>query len=142
MLGRDPSLLPGGQRRLVTTAEALVLDPSVLVLDEPRVGLDAASRQRLAGTITSLQKMGKAMVLIEHDMDLVCMLADTATVLNRGRVALQGPVREVFAQKNWDLLSEMYLQPPRAARLASSVGADALTAEDLAQKLSRAREVR
>ena len=141
LLEEDPSLLPGGLRRLVTMAEALALDPSiVLVLDEPGVGLDARSRRRVARTIERLREMGRAVIIIEHDMDLVCEVADTATVLNAGRVALQGPVHEVFAQRNWGLLTEMYLQPPRAARLARSVGVEALSAEELCSKIATVRE--
>lgn len=136
-LGKDPSLLPGGLRRLVTMAEALALDPSVvLVLDEPRVGLDAGSRRKVMRTVRRLKEMGRAVIIIEHDMDLVCEVADTATVLNAGKVALQGPIHDVFAQKNWGLLTEMYLQPPRAARLARSVGVEALSADELRSKIA------
>ena len=140
-LEKDPSLLPGGLRRLVTMAEALALDPSVLlVLDEPRVGLDAASRRKVMRTVRRLKGMGRAVIIIEHDMDLVCEVADTATVLNSGRVTLQGPIHEVFARKNWGLLTEMYLQPPRAARLARGVGVEALSADELGAKISAVRE--
>jgi energy-coupling factor transport system ATP-binding protein len=135
-LEEDPSLLPGGLRRLVTMAEALALDPSiVLVLDEPRVGLDAGSRRRVMRTVKRLKEMRRAVIIIEHDMDLVCEIADTATVLNGGKVTLQGPIHEVFAKKNWGLLTEMYLQPPRAARLAHSIGTEALNAEELRRKI-------
>ncbi len=138
----DPSLLPGGLRRLVTMAEALALDPSVvLVLDEPRVGLDAESRRKVIRTIARLRELGLAVIIIEHDMDLVCEVADTATVLNGGKVTLQGPIHEVFAEKNWGLLTEMYLQPPRAARLARSIGVDALSAAELQTKITAVREV-
>lgn len=136
-LKRDPSLLPGGQRRLVTMAEALALDPSiVLVLDEPRVGLDAESRRKIIHTFSRLKEMGRAVIIIEHDMDLVCEVADTATVLNGGRVALQSTIHDIFAPENWDWLAEMYLQPPRAARLARSVGIEALSARELHARLT------
>ena len=140
LLEKDPSLLPTGQRRLVTTTESLVLDPDVIVLDEPRVGLDAASRARIERMMQRVRDQGKAVVLIEHDMDLVCEVADTVTILNRGRVALQGPIREVFAKRNWDTLAEMYIQPPKAARLAHGAGIDALTFEELDERLVSNRE--
>jgi len=141
LLPCDPSMLPSGLRRLVTMTEALALDPEVLVLDEPRVGLDAAARRRLVEAIGRLKEAGKAVVIIEHDIDLVCEVSDTATVLNRGRVMLQGPIHEVFAPRNRERLAELYLRPPRAAVLAESVGlGDALTAEDLAERLIYAKE--
>ena len=136
LLGHDPSLMPGGQRRLVTATSALVLDPEVVVLDEPRVGLDAASRRKIERMIGRLRKNGKAVVLIDHDMDLICEVADTVTVLNRGRVALRGPVREVFARANWDTLAEMYIRPPRAALLAATLGFEALSFDELGAKLA------
>ncbi|BBL80932.1 hypothetical protein RxyAA322_27860 [Rubrobacter xylanophilus] len=135
LLGCDPSLMPGGQRRLVTATSALVLDPDVVVLDEPWVGLDAASRRKIERMIERLRKGGKAVVLIDHDMDLICEVADTVTVLNEGRVALHGPTGEVFARKNWDTLAEMYIRPSRAALLAEMVGLDALSFEELGSKL-------
>lgn len=140
LLNCDPSLLPLGRRRLVTTSEALVLDPSVVVLDEPGVSLDAASRRRIARTVRRLREAGKAVILIEHDMDLICEVADTVTVLERGRVVLEGTTREVFAEDNWRLLAGLHIRPPRAARLGRQVGVDALTPGELVAVLSSVRE--
>jgi energy-coupling factor transport system ATP-binding protein len=135
LLGHDPSLMPGGQRRLVTATSALVLDPDVVVLDEPRVGLDAESRRKIERMIGRLREMGKAVILIDHDMDLICEVADTVTVLNQGRVALHGPTEEVFAKRNWDTLAEMYIRPPRAALLADMLDLDALSFDELGSRL-------
>ena len=141
MLGHDPMLLPRGQRRLVTVAQALALDPPVLFLDEPTVGLDAPARGQFMRMVSQLKEAGKAVIMVDHDLNLVCDIADTITVLNSGRVALQGPKHEVFAQKNWDLLAEMYIRPPRVARLAQAVGAEATTSRELIAKLSPEQRV-
>lgn len=141
LLDHDPTLLPRGQRQLVTIAQALALDPSVLVLDEPTVGLDAATRQRVEQTIARLRELGKAVILIEHDMDFVCEVADTVTVLENGSVALTGPTRDVFTKHTQETLSEWWLRLPRAGQLASRVGVDALTLDGLVSGLAPVTEV-
>ncbi|WP_185715626.1 ABC transporter ATP-binding protein [Halocatena pleomorpha] len=138
---RDPTLLPRGQRQLVAIAQALSLDPSVLILDEPTVGLDSAARRRVGRTISRLQEMGKAVILIEHDMDFVCDVADTVTVLDDGSVALAGSTRDVFTKHSQETLSEWWLRLPRAGQLASRIGVDALTLDELVSKLTSIPEV-
>lgn len=75
--------LSGGQKRLVTLAAVLAMEPEVLLLDEPSNALDEASRERLLGILAGLPQ---AMVLISHDQDLVERLATRRVVLAHGRV--------------------------------------------------------
>ncbi|MGF1471825.1 MAG: ABC transporter ATP-binding protein [Rubrobacteraceae bacterium] len=142
VLDYDPVNMPRGQRRLINITQALALDPKVLFLDEPIVGLDAPARGQVRRLIATLKDMGKAVIIVDHDLDLVCETADTITVLNQGRVALQGPKHEVFARENWDLLAEMYIRPPRVARLAEAVGTEATTERELVARLSPAETER
>ncbi|MFB6069118.1 MAG: ABC transporter ATP-binding protein [Halobacterium sp.] len=130
----DPTKLPQGERRLVAIASALAPDPTAAVLDEPTAGLDADGYDRMRDTIGRLADRGKAVVVVEHDMDFVCDVADRVTLLDDGGVALQGPPREVFAREHWDALRERYLRPPRAARLADRLGVDALTLDGLVDR--------
>lgn len=135
-LNCDPVLLPAGLRRLVTIAEALVIDPEVVALDEPSVGLSATSRRQLKNTLQHLREMGKAIFLAENDVDFVAEVADTVTVMDQGRVVLQGSVQEVFAKKNWNTLSELYIHPPYVAQLAQQVGSNAVKLDQLVAQLS------
>ncbi|MFB6250594.1 MAG: ABC transporter ATP-binding protein [Halobellus sp.] len=130
ILREDPMFLPRGVRRQVTMATALAPDPDVLVLDEPVAGVDATARRHVTRAIERLRSQGKGIVVIDHDMDFVCEIADTVTVLNEGSVAVQGPTHEVFAADNWEWLASHYMRPPRAAQLARRVGVDALTADE------------
>ncbi|WP_435178876.1 ABC transporter ATP-binding protein [Halorussus sp. AFM4] len=132
----DPVFLPQGERRLVTMAAALATDPAAVVLDEPAAGVDAASQRVIEDAIRRLRDDGTAVVVIDHDMAFVCEIADRVTVLDDGEVAMQGPVREVFAPENRDRLADRYLRPPKAARLARRVGVDALTRDDLVEALA------
>ena len=118
LLDCDPILLPRGQRKLVTMAEALVMDPQVLMLDEPTLSLGTAAYQHLRQMLMRLRDLGKAVLLADSKVDFVAEVADTVTVLDQGRVVLQGPVRTVFAKANWAQLTALSLSPPRVAPLA------------------------
>jgi energy-coupling factor transporter ATP-binding protein EcfA2 len=141
VLQKDPMFLPRGVRRQVTMATALAPDPDVLVLDEPVAGVDADARAQMTEAIRRLRDQGKGVVVIDHDMDFVCEVADTVTVLEDGQVVMQGPTHEVFAYDNWDWLEQHHMRPPRAARLARRVGVDALTADEFIQAFAPRLEV-
>ena len=89
--GRAAESLPLGQQRAVQVARALCGGPKVLLLDEPASGLRAAERERLAALLANLRAEGLTQLLIEHDVAFVTRLAETVTVLDRGRVIAQGP---------------------------------------------------
>jgi energy-coupling factor transporter ATP-binding protein EcfA2 len=131
----DPTSLPQGGRRLAAIASALAPDPSAVILDEPTAGLDADGVDRIRRTIEHLRADGKAVVLIAHDMDFVCELADRVTLLGDGETILRGTPAEVFASENWDTIHEQYVRPPRAARLADHIGVEARTVDELATAL-------
>lgn len=75
-----------GQRKLVELAQLLMLDPDVILLDEPAAGINPTLRARLTALIRALNDAGRTFVIIEHDMHFVLSLADRAVVLARGRV--------------------------------------------------------
>lgn len=95
---RSPFELSGGQRRRVALAGVLAMRPTVLILDEPGVGLDAEGREEFYTRIRTLRQQGITIVLISHDMAEVASLADQLFVLHQGHLVLQGPPREIFAQ--------------------------------------------
>jgi len=87
---KPASELSYGQQRLLEIAIALALKPKVLLLDEPAAGLPAADHHIISNVISAMAPE-VAVLLIEHDMDLVFSLADTVTVLNEGAVLSSGP---------------------------------------------------
>ncbi|WAZ25991.1 ABC transporter ATP-binding protein [Streptomyces cinnabarinus] len=90
------ALLSYGDRKRVEFARALCLEPTVLLLDEPVAGMNAAERARTADTIRTVRaELGLSVVLVEHDMGLVMRLADEVTVLDFGRVIAHGTPDEV-----------------------------------------------
>jgi len=83
--------LSGGQRKLLEMARALMMDPEVVMLDEPMAGVNPALTQSLLGHITGLRDGGKTVVFVEHDMDVVQEISDWVIVMAQGRVIAEGP---------------------------------------------------
>lgn len=94
---RPAADLPTGTLRLLELARALAGSPRVLLLDEPAAGLDAAETARLAAVLRALAAEGMALLLVEHDTELVAQLADTVYAMAAGRVVARGPAAEVLA---------------------------------------------
>jgi branched-chain amino acid transport system ATP-binding protein len=94
---RRADTLPTGTGRLVELARALAVKPRVLLLDEPAAGQDAEETQRFSLILRSLASDGLAILLVEHDMDLVMRVCDTVVVLDFGRVICSGTPATVQA---------------------------------------------
>ncbi len=90
--------LPYGKQRLVEIAVALGLHPKVLLLDEPAAGVPAHDAERILRQLENLSS-GIAILIIEHDMDLVFRFARTITVLVQGQVLVEGPPDEIARDK-------------------------------------------
>jgi len=120
--GRHPYSLSGGEQRRLALAGVLALRPRLLLLDEPFVSLDPASRESLLEVLDRLSSGGVTLLLATHDVDLAWRLCERLVVLREGRVALAGP---------WDLtpagqrlLAENRLRPPFLAGLWQRLGRD------------------
>ncbi|WP_328428727.1 ABC transporter permease subunit [Streptomyces sp. NBC_00443] len=88
--------LPTGTLRRVELARALAGSPRVLLLDEPAAGLDTAEVTALARVLKALAADGTALLVVEHDLDLVADLADTVHVMAAGRIVASGPPDRVL----------------------------------------------
>jgi branched-chain amino acid transport system ATP-binding protein len=89
--------LPTGTGRLVELARALATRPKVLLLDEPASGQDADETERFSGILRDLASDGLAILLVEHDMELVMNVCHTIAVLDYGRIICTGTPAEVRA---------------------------------------------
>ncbi|WP_260334536.1 ABC transporter ATP-binding protein, partial [Streptomyces beigongshangae] len=88
--------LPTGTLRRVELARALAGGPRVLLLDEPAAGLDTGEVTALARVLRALAADGTALLVVEHDLDLVAGLADTVHVMAAGRIVATGPAGHVL----------------------------------------------
>jgi sulfate-transporting ATPase len=95
-LDRRPSELPYGRRRLVAIARAVAAQPSVVLLDEPAAGLSRAERVELGRMVRELARtMNTAVLIVEHDVQLVTSICDEVTVLDFGQPIAHGTADEV-----------------------------------------------
>ena len=112
----DPFRLSRGSRQLLALASAVVMEPEVLVLDEPTTGLDYRARRRVMDIVQRVNKQGATVLAVCHDMELVADYAKRCIVLREGRVAADGPVFEVL--RDFDLLRRASLLPPQMVELS------------------------
>jgi branched-chain amino acid transport system ATP-binding protein len=83
--------LSGGQRKLLEMARALMVEPKMVMLDEPMAGVNPALTQSLLGHITGLRDQGMTVLFVEHDMDMVQEISDWVIVMAEGRIIAEGP---------------------------------------------------
>ncbi|MFE7508394.1 dipeptide ABC transporter ATP-binding protein [Promicromonospora sp. NPDC057488] len=116
LLSRRPGALSGGQRQRVAIARALVLRPDVLVLDEPTSALDVSVQADIVEVLVRLQaELGLTYVFVSHDLALVRQLADTVSVLHRGRVVEAGEVEQIFASPSEEYTTRLLDSIPTPA---------------------------
>lgn len=109
-----PYHLSGGQKKSVSIATVLAMEPSVLVLDEPTANLDPRARRLV---IELLRSFTHTMLIATHDMDMVLELCDRTLAMNEGRIVADGPTREVFGDLS--LLEACGLEQPAAMRVCA-----------------------
>ena len=121
--GSYPHQLSGGQRQRIMIAMALILEPKLLIADEPTTALDVTTQNQVLKLIAELQERhGTAVLFITHDMGVVAEIADTVYVMRHGEIVEHAPVetllrspREVYTR---ELLAAVPSLIPRAARAA------------------------
>jgi energy-coupling factor transport system ATP-binding protein len=139
---KPPLTLSLGQRRRVSIAAVLAMDPAVLVLDEPTTGLDHGEARELMEILSGLNRDGKTVILITHDMRLVAEHATRVVIMSGGQIVLDSDVRGAF--DDLGLLRDAQLIPPPISILAHrlegrGVPADILTADEMVFHLELGR---
>lgn len=137
----SPFELSGGQKRRVAIAGVIAMEPKVLILDEPTAGLDPKGRDDILEQIKILHKEYKmTIILVSHSMEDVAKIASRVIVMNKGEVALDGTVREVF--KEVEILENIGLGVPQVTYLVRElrkkgfdISDDIFTIEEAKQEL-------
>ena len=131
---RSPFSLSLGERRRLSVATMLVLEPRLLVLDEPTIGQDHERAQQLMEMMARLrQRYGTTVLMITHDVRLVAEWAERVLILGQGSLLYDGPPHAMFADTA--LLSEAGLLPPPVFEISRAL-ADAYPASPIRRTLS------
>lgn len=116
LLQRSPFSLSGGQMRRVAIAGILAMEPNILILDEPTVGLDPAGQKSMMELFRTLtEDYGKTIIIVTHDMNVVAEYTNRVLVMNQGKLVFDGPPVTLFS--NQELLRECNLDRPSVSRL-------------------------
>jgi neutral amino acid transport system ATP-binding protein len=91
--------LSGGQRKLLEMARALMVQPELVMLDEPMAGVNPALTQSLLGHVKDLREQGMTVLFVEHDMDMVRDISDWVLVMAQGKLIAEGPPDTVMADQ-------------------------------------------
>ena len=114
-----PFNLSFGDRRKLSVAAVVSMEPEVLIFDEPTTGQDFKGRRDLADIARRLNEMGRTVLMVTHDMDLIAEYTHRLIVMGSGRVLLDGPTAEVFQQV--ETLAETFITPPQVTQLAQAL---------------------
>lgn len=117
---RAPQYLSGGEKKRVSIADVLAMEPELLLLDEPGASLDPANQHLLEDTLDSLTQKGLGLVIATHDLDFAWRWADRILLLSQGKLMADGTPEEIFAQT--DLLTQCNLSQPLLYQVGQQLG--------------------
>lgn len=97
-LSKDPHSLSYGQRKLLSLTTVLVMDPGIILLDEPELGMDIGFMDKFKKSLLKLNQLGKTFVIASHDLDLIENVAHKIVFLEEGRIIKMGSTRDVIGE--------------------------------------------
>jgi osmoprotectant transport system ATP-binding protein len=107
ILAQFPREMSGGQKQRVAIMRAAMMDPSVMLLDEPMAALDPLIRSSLQQELKSIfQRLGKTVLLVTHDLGEAVFLAEQITMLHEGKVVQSGSYRDLLLQPTSPFVSQ------------------------------------
>lgn len=126
LFDRHPYDLSGGEQQKVALAKLLLLNPKILLLDEPTKGLDAESKEELGKILKRLGNQEVAMVIVTHDIEFAAEYADHCAMMFDGDIVSEGKAKEFFAGNNFYTTA--------ANRMARGIFPNAVTCEDVIEQ--------
>lgn len=135
ILDRSPYATSGGQQQRVALASILVMQPKILVLDEPTSQLDPAGTREVFGIISRLADAGMTVVIVEHKMEWMAQVTDRVVALLNGSIHTAGPPSDVLVD---DTLAEAGMSTSRYTSIARAARSSGLWPKDLRLPLTLA----
>lgn len=126
LLKSHPYDLSGGEQQRAALAKVLLLDPEVILLDEPTKGMDGFYKRKLAGILQGLLAEGRTILMVSHDIEFCAEFGDTCAMFFYGGVAAQKPAREFFMGNSFYTTA--------ANRMARRWCPEAITAKDVIER--------
>ncbi|WP_050697745.1 energy-coupling factor ABC transporter ATP-binding protein [Anaeromassilibacillus senegalensis] len=117
---RAPQYLSGGEKKRVSIADVLAMEPEMLLLDEPTSSLDPANTKRLEQTLNMLNAKGLALVVATHHVDFAWRWAERVLVFHAGRLVADASTKNVFADQA--LLQKCNLEQPILYQVGKALG--------------------
>ena len=122
MYNLSPLDISGGQKRRIAIAGILALEPEILVLDEPTAGLDPKGAKEMIELFVSLnKKLGKTIIIVTHDNEMVYNYADNTVLMSRGKVAYSGETLTLFNDE--ELVKQHHLLKPQLVEFKNELKA-------------------
>lgn len=116
----NPYDLGLSDRKLVSIAAILAMNPKIIIFDEPTIAQDYQGKERIKGIMRQLAGEGKIVLSILHDMDFVAEAFQRVVVFAGGKAILDGDTAEVFREK--EILEQVYLEQPNVTKLCHQLG--------------------
>lgn len=125
---KHPQELSGGQRQRVALASIIVMEPDLLVIDEPTSQLDPQGTEEVFEIIGIMKEKGKTIILVEHKMELIAEYADFVILLHDGELIMQGSAKEVLSNS---MLLDFQIALPQYAMLGMAMKARGFQLEEI-----------
>lgn len=126
---QPPHYLSGGQKKTVTIADILVMEPEILLFDEPTASLDPVSASNVEQILHEIAAEGKTLLISSHDMEFASRFADRILVFADGRILGDGKPKEIFTNK--ELMAQAGITPPPVYELTAVLKEKGILKSDL-----------
>lgn len=114
---RNPLTLSGGEKKLVSLAAVIAVDPEIVIMDEPTAGQDWRNKKIISEVVKNMVLEGKSVIMVTHDVEFCAELDARVVILNEGKILVDGDARYVL--NNFKLLDKARLKPPVVTQLLS-----------------------
>jgi energy-coupling factor transport system ATP-binding protein len=111
----SPFMLSGGERKRVALASILAWDPKIVILDEPTIGQDSQQKERLRQFIVQLNRQGKTVIIVTHDIEFVAECKPRVVLMAQGKILAQGKAEKILT--NSELVNQASVVLPQIAQL-------------------------